>query len=241
MNPGIWLSSRHSLALLWPSGPLPPRVLDVTGEMAAPLGSAQSTWLAWEGSDPARCRGSSGSSWFLSPMQSSSPLVPETPWICGEWLWKLIKTIPFIGVSGLLLFGSACGAWEPGLCYKSYCMSGASQNPAPIILCCWKPPERKIWGRGEEKEGEFQLHFLNPISQAFISWLRLCIWNSPSGCWNNRPILGFVFLPCKNGATRQSSSSLTNTEVDPPAERTASHAWILQEDLVFVTEEVESL
>lgn len=171
MNPGIWLISRYNLALLWPSGPLPPSGRDVTGEMAAPPGSLAKHLallrLAWEGSDPAKCRVSSDSSWLLNPMQSSSPLVPESPWIYGERLRKLIKIKPFIGVSGLLLFGSVCGARAPGLCYKSYCMSGASQNPTPIIPSCWKPPERKKWGRGAEKEGEFGLPLVKSYRSSF--------------------------------------------------------------------------
>lgn len=95
------------------------------------------------------------------------PLVLESPWIYGERLRKLIKIKPFIGVSGLLLFGSVCGARAPGLCYKSYCMSGASQNPTPIIPSCWKPPERKKWGRGAEKEGEFGLPLVKSYRSSF--------------------------------------------------------------------------
>lgn len=171
MNPGIWLSSRYSLALLWLSEALPPSVMDVMGETVSPPGSLAKHLallrLAWKGSDPARCQVSSGSSWLLNPTQSSSPLVPESPWICGERCWKLIKIKPFIGVSGLLLFGSVCGARAAGSCYKSYCMSGASQNPAPIIPSCWKPPERKKWGRGEEKEGEFGLPLVKSYWPSF--------------------------------------------------------------------------
>lgn len=167
MNPGIWLSSRYSLGLPWPSGSLPPCVMDATGEMAAPLGSVAKR-LVWERPDPARCWASSGSSWLLNSMQSSSPLVPESPWICGEWLWKLIKIKPFIGVSGSVLFGSVCGAQAPGLCYKSYCMSGASQNPAPVIPSSfWKPPERKKWGRGEEHERESELPLVKSYQSSF--------------------------------------------------------------------------
>lgn len=70
-------------------------------------------------------------------------------------------------MNGLLLFGTVCGAQALGLGYKSYCMSGAFQNPALIIPSSFrKPPERKKLGRGEE-EGESGLPFVKSYQSSF--------------------------------------------------------------------------
>lgn len=48
-------------------------------------------------------------------------------------------------------------------------MSSASQNPAPIIPACWKPPERNEGGegRGEKREGEFGLPLVKSNRSSF--------------------------------------------------------------------------
>lgn len=179
MNPAIWLISKHHLTSPGSAGPLPPAATDVAGEAAAPSRSMAKHPArlrpGWAGSDPTRCRVSSGPGWLLSPMLTELSLRPREPWgLWGtalksckdqtvywrEWFTFIRQCLWSLGSEGELVV-------SPGSCYKSYCMSGASQNPTPIIPACWKPPERKKWGRGEEREGEFGLPLVKPDRSSF--------------------------------------------------------------------------
>lgn len=63
-----------------------------------------------------------------------------------EWFIFIWQHMRSLGNEGVLVI-------SPGLCCKSYCMSSASQNPAPIIPACWKPPERNEGEEGREEGG----------------------------------------------------------------------------------------
>lgn len=81
-------------------------------------------------------------------------------------------------------------------------------------------------------------HLLNPISQAFISWLRLCIWNSPLGMLKQQaettgPAWATHFFLVGMVQQGRATASWPTQKVDPPEEKKPNRAWVLQEDLVF--------
>lgn len=88
-----------------------------------------------------------------------------------EWFTFIWHRLQSSGSEGVLVV-------SPGLCYKSYCMSGASQNPPVIIPPCWKSPERN---EGEEREGEFELPLVKSDRSSFHLLAEAVLRNSPLG------------------------------------------------------------
>lgn len=79
---------------------------------------------------------------------------------CREWFIFIRQCLRSPGSEGVLVT-------SPGLCYKSYCMSGASQNPTPTMPACWEPPERNKGGERRGREGEFGLPLVKPDRSSF--------------------------------------------------------------------------